>query len=323
MTTPENQEDKDSTTPEVPKLGAYLHGLSPLQAKVEQIRKSNRSKKDPVTPSSKKNEKRGEAQAQGMLPFWPEEVRAMPSALARSALFRVARKNSRREMLRDVHIETVNGIELSFTGETLFQTDEDVFLQLLHLARMQPADAPIHFKPSALIKELRWVKGSSAYNRLAEIIERLVVGTVKIKQTAPDGSVKTFNGHLLRSSLTKISAGDQKVSNWTVQLEPAIVSLFAPASYSTLFWETRVMLSSMLAKWLHSFYSTHAQPYPYKVETIRTLSGSDTAKLYHFRADIKSALEELVKIGFLKSWKIDAADLVSVEKASDMKLLEA
>ena len=45
-----------------------------------------------------------------------------------------------------------------------------------------------------------------------------------------------------------------------------------------------------LAQWLHSFYSTHADPHPIKVETIRRLCGSENKDLFGFRRDLREAL---------------------------------
>jgi TrfA protein len=69
------------------------------------------------------------------IPLWPANVRGMPNALARSALFNVNKSNApRSRMDRDV-IASVDGVDITFTGEELRQDDADVFLEVLHLAR--------------------------------------------------------------------------------------------------------------------------------------------------------------------------------------------
>jgi hypothetical protein len=69
-----------------------------------------------------------------------------------------------------------------------------------------------------------------------------------------------------------------------------------------------------LAKWLHSYYVTHRNPYPIKVASIRELCGSSTKALYKFRQALGQALNELKKVQFLKEWKIDKKDLVHVKR---------
>ena len=71
---------------------------------------------------------------------------------------------------------------------------------------------------------------------------------------------------------------------------------------------------STLAKWLHGFYSTHAKPYPYKVETLHNLCGSADKSLRSFRQKLKKALDELVSVGAIEGWDIDGDDLVSVQR---------
>jgi hypothetical protein len=73
--------------------------------------------------------------------------------------------------------------------------------------------------------------------------------------------------------------------------------------------------SDSLAKWLHGFYSTHASPLKYKVETIRELCGSATGRLVDFRVALRKALERLKSIGAITHWEIDPkSDLVTVRR---------
>ena len=61
--------------------------------------------------------------------------------------------------------------------------------------------------------------------------------------------------------------------------------------------------------------ASNAENYPTKVETIRRLSGSRTARLYHFRANLIKALGDLQKEGAITSWTIDPkTDNVSFER---------
>jgi len=78
-----------------------------------------------------------------------------------------------------------------------------------------------------------------------------------------------------------------------------------------------------LAKWLHSFYSTHKVPFPHKVETLHKLTASETKELRMFRSKLKTALALLVERGFFLTAHIDPkSDLVIVERAADRRRLE-
>ena len=85
--------------------------------------------------------------------------------------------------------------------------------------------------------------------------------------------------------------------------------------YTHIDWEQRQSLgNSSLAKWLHGFYSTHKQPFAYKVETLRTLSGSEAGRLSKFREMLRSALDQVLGTGAIESWSIDKNDLVHIVK---------
>ena len=68
--------------------------------------------------------------------------------------------------------------------------------------------------------------------------------------------------------------------------------------YSKIQWEERSKLKP-LAKWLHAFYSSHAEPEPIHIKKIMQLSGSKTKSFKHFKSNLKSSLKELINIGFL------------------------
>lgn len=68
------------------------------------------------------------------LPLWPEEVRACPSSVLRSALFGIVRRGRRKALERAI-LATWEGVTLRYTGWRLDQGDLDVWLAALHLAR--------------------------------------------------------------------------------------------------------------------------------------------------------------------------------------------
>jgi len=115
-----------------------------------------------------------------------------------------------------------------------------------------------------------------------------------------------YSGSLIRDFNWREEDGSSS-RVWTVQLEPKIVSLFGHVKYSQIIWEKRLGLGN-LAKWLHSFYYSHAQPYPMKVETIHLLCGSTTKSRAKFRQLLKKSLNELLTIEFLMEGRINKVD---------------
>jgi hypothetical protein len=252
--------------------------------------------------------------SQIQLPIWPEQFRGIPNALARSALFNVAniRKGARGNLKR-VEIAAVKGITITYTGEELRQDDEDAFLQLVHICRTQELGTEVRFTAHALLTELGWTKNSASYKRLVDCLDRLKASSLAVTVDVDNGKVN-YTGSLIRSFRWRQDGNNALMREWTVLLEKEIIALFQPSSYSRVDWKLRLTLPP-LAKWLHSFFHTHSQPFPYKVATLHSLTGSEVSEIRKFRYKLRIALELLVERGFLKTARIDPkSDLVMVER---------
>lgn len=258
------------------------------------------------------------------LPIWPQDVRGMSNALARSALFNVANaRKGERENMKRVAVASLQGTTITYTGEELRQDDEDVFLQILHIGRMHPLGTHVQFTAHAMLCELGWTRNSASYKRLVDCLDRLKASSVAVTVQLPSGARTNYTGSLIRSFRWKEAEGQAPLRQWEILLEREIIALFGPDAYSRIDWELRLSLPP-LAKWLHSFYVTHTSPFPYKVETLHRLTGSEIKQLRQFKYKLKQALALLVERGFLVRATIDArTDLVTVERTSTRRRLAA
>jgi len=259
------------------------------------------------------------------LPLWPKETRGFPNVFARSSLFNAAslRKGKRRQFKKHT-VATLKDAQIIYSGEELRQDDEDVFLQILHIARLSELGTRVFFTANSIITELGWSRNGASYVRLSDCLERMKVTSVEvILHDSSANEKRCYSGSLIRlfrwrQDLTEGST----TREWEVLLEPEIVALFNPCSYTQLDWRLRMTLPP-LAKWLHSFYHSHAEPFPFKVETICRLAGSEARTLYQFRYKLRLALELLIERGFFLTAVIDQkSDLVKVERAAERKRLE-
>jgi hypothetical protein len=247
------------------------------------------------------------------LELWPDAVRGVPNAVLRGSLFSVSKQRStakKRELLA-----AVEGIEIRFKGERFNQVDLDLWEMLLHLARLQPLGNQVEFSSYSLLKELGRGTGGKDHEDLKEDIARLLGGVVEITWTDTN---KTFIGHLVDKAFR-----DETTQRYVVVFDHKMLGLYE-GGYSYIDWEKRKSLKgNHLAKWLAGFYASHAQPYAYKVETIKNLCGSTVGRLPDFRRMLKTALEELVKVGAIKSWSIkdDLIHVVNTPSQSQAKHL--
>jgi hypothetical protein len=69
------------------------------------------------------------------LDFWENGKRAAPNAVFRSALFPALNFKEGRAFLKEKRLASVDGVDVLFTGEQFDQSDLDVYLELLNLAR--------------------------------------------------------------------------------------------------------------------------------------------------------------------------------------------
>ena len=262
------------------------------------------------------------AEQQEQLPMWPQTQRGLPNSFSRSALFTVGNlRTGTRLNLKRHQVAALNGIDITYTGEELFQDDEDVLLQILHLARLQPLSTEVSFNASSMIAELGWTRNAGSIKRLADCIDRMKASSLSV--TVEAASVReNFSGSLIRAFRWREEGSNTTMRQWTILLEKEIVTLFNPKSYTRLDWSTRMKLPP-LAKWLHSFYHSHAQPYPFKVDSLHRLTGSKISKLYQFRYKLRQALDDLVEAGFLESARIDPhTDLVVVKRGRNYIAIE-
>ena len=238
------------------------------------------------------------------LPLWPEPVRGMPNPALRSALFSAIQSKDRR-FLNDEPIAAVNGIEMRFKGEQLNQEDLDVCAQVFHLARLHPLGDTCHTSAHGLLKSLGRHIGNSEHIQLYRSLRRLQAHGVEIK-----AGRYTYFGSLIMKGVK-----DDLTRRYLIKVNPDLAPLFHNGWTALDAEQRQTLRGKPLALWLHAFYASHAEPYPYKVETLRDLCGSRDKTLRSYRQKVRHALAELQKTGAIASWHIDGdSDLVHVHK---------
>jgi len=248
--------------------------------------------------------RKAEPDRQMKLELWPDEVRGVPNAILRGALFGVGQERAVHK--KRTLIASTGQYEIRFKGETFNQTDLDVLEGMLHVAMPHPLGKRVEFSVHSFLKALGRGTGKTQHEQFKEHVMRLVTGGIEITDTK---ARMTFMGTLVSKAFR-----DEDTGRYVVIFDKDMLTLYE-AGYSHIDWNQRMALGkSTLAKWLHGIYATHAQPFPYKVETLRHLCGSQTAELFKFRQQLRKALNELVSVGAIEGWSIDEDDLVTVQR---------
>lgn len=277
------------------------------------------------------------------LDLWSEPMRGIPNEYVRCALFRVG--NPRRTKGAANVRPTLTNAELPlrygpagrilYTGPVLFQGDETVFLQLLHLARGQDLDAPIEIEPYGLAAELSASDrrpSASDVAVAAEAIKRLedaklVIEAKRLEESGLRAGRVSFR--LVRKAVMETLDG--KAKRWQIWLEPETVKLFGGGWFSRVEWQQRLLLPTGLATSLHSLFASHREPWPIDLDTIHAIAGASTTikadpaatpsakraaavARAEFRRLVRTACDHLKDVGFLAGWTL-ADDTLSVVRA--------
>jgi len=237
------------------------------------------------------------------MPLWAEVCRGVPNSVLRSALFGVVRRGPRSFQQR-VQKASVEGVKIIHTGPQLDQADLDVWEQALQLARIGGLGCRIQFTASQFLKSIGRDNGKSQHEWLKGAFARLAASVVEIKDAH-----RAYFGPILHHG-----GRDDQTGRYVIEMNPKIIELYGLDGWSSVEFGQRMALKKRpLAQWLHGYYSSHAKPFPIKVETLHRLCGSQNAAIKGFKQELKSALQKLAEVTHWR-WEIDASDLVHLSK---------
>lgn len=252
---------------------------------------------------------------------WGENKRAFPVGFGRSALFRVGDKREARATFKKVLIATVDDSLIRFTGEEFRIDDEDLLLQLLHLAKGQESTThgfEVRFSATKMITVLKWGTGAAAHEKLRACIERLQNGSIFYKSR--DGALsREFYGSFINEAFRQ---GSSRSSEWVVFLNRKSAELLMPRA--ELDWPTRIALRSDLSRWLQTYIECESlgEYQDHSVEELLRLSGSKAKEVSNFKTSLKRALDELVANKAILNYEFTAPRTVRVFVINEDEIMD-
>lgn len=242
------------------------------------------------------------------LPSGIENIREVPNIALRSALFAAIGKGKRRYLEQERVCSQANSMIL-YTGVQLDQGDLELWENLLHIARAQPLGQ------DCIISTYRLLKLS---NKTDTGANRKVLKRRLSRLSASALNIKIENDIYYEGSLINKILRDKISGKSIIRINPSLSKMFEPDQFTRIDWKVRHYLNGkFLAQWLHGYYSSHANPYPVKVETLRLLSGSKSTYLSKFRQQLKDALAVLKEACHAHNELFDYqihGDLVKIKK---------
>ena len=246
------------------------------------------------------------------LPSCAPKKHVSPNACFQSALFGMVSRG-RRKYLNGQGIISFKGMSISYTGEQLDQGDLDVLIHAIHLTAKEKnnrrPDGLVQFSVRGFLSAIGRKPGKSGQQWLLNSIRRLSASNVEMRA---DGQTVIDNYSVYGGSLINDYFYDPREQKYYLRINSNFGALF-DRGWTQLRWQQRLQLSGDLSRWLHGLYSS-TRTYPIKVKSLLILCGSSSGRLSDFRRRLKKSLDELVKTGALKSWKIDSEDKVHVTR---------
>ena len=248
-----------------------------------------------------------EATAVIQLPLWPEAKRGTPNSFIRSALFSAIQSKD-RQFLKEVTLASQDGITVKYTGQQLNQEDLSLWETLVHLAKENPLGDTCTFTAHSILKTLGLPTGGEQHRQLHSALIRLTACAVQVTH---DG--KTYFGPLIKSG-----AKDEVTSFYAIELNRQLIRLYGETQWTAIDWKQRRQLGRKpLAQALHAYFSSHRTPFPVTLAYLRKITGSRNARPAGFKRNCRAALDELVSLGFLKTYAIDG-ERVTVQRNRDV-----
>jgi hypothetical protein len=284
---------------------SLLAKMKAIEARAIERSRQRRSQESlPFPPEAKAEPAIPEPTAQLIeFPQWPEDRRATAQAVFRSALFPAVSFKGGRPFLKEERLCSVEGVEVFFTGERFDQSDLDVYLELLKIARKTPFGTECRFSAYSLLKALGRQTGNKDHKWLHSVIVRLRSGTVDMT----DHQMRYFGG------LVDGGTKEEDSRHYKVRINTDFACFFKAGLWASLDNRQRCALGrNQTAKALHAYYSTHVAPGPHTFEKLAGLIGLGNKKRRDVRANLIEAHDELKRIGFLSGYEVREDTVKSV-----------
>ncbi len=239
--------------------------------------------KPEATTTTKSSKKR----APGTLPVWSEEKRGIPHALIRTAIFGLVKKGEKRRLKNEV-IASIDGMTVRQTGSQLDQNDLAVWMQLIHLARLQGTDKKITFTAAEFLKSIGKGVSKHQYDWLKETAAELIAQSIEVRCER-----YSYSGPLVRQFYL-----DHEENRYVLEINSDLAKLFDAGNWCTIEAVHHVNINTELGKWLYNFFTSHkAGPagITYSVEKLHALCRSQQKEMRAFKQQIKLSMKAVAE----------------------------
>lgn len=246
---------------------------------VHPVNKNPNAIKKPTGKSSKREP--------GTLPVWSDDKRGVPHALVRTAIFAPVKKGE-KQRLKNTIIASIDGMTVKQTGSELDQNDFLVWMQLVHLARIQGTNTNITFTAAEFLKSIGKGTSKHQYEWLKETAAELIAQSIEVRTER-----YSYVGPLVRQFVY-----DNEEGHYVLEINSDMAKLFDAGNWCTIEADHHLNISTELGKWLYSFFSSHKSGpagIAYSVEKLHALCRSDQKVMRAFKQKLKTSMNAVVE----------------------------
>jgi len=241
------------------------------------------------------------------LPLWETEKRALPHPMTRSALFTPVARGKRKVSRNLELIASRPDTKILFSGEQLDIGDQDVFYQVIELAKQKGMGEFIRFNRAEFLRAIGRAAGKATYEWLHRSLDRLNFAQIKVETKR---CLCAF--HLIDKIIWETQTDD-----FILKVDNDVRSLFDEHQYGLIDWQKRKQIhggKKDLAKFIQSYANSHkrGEEHKIKLHDLMVLAGrSLDSRLDMFRADVKIALVELKRLEIIsETGRVTENDIV-------------
>jgi hypothetical protein len=232
-----------------------------------------------------------------------------PVAIIQSSIFsgkEMRGRKGRPVYVRDTQLTGYGSLGvLQTSGAQLDQAAADVWYELIKRSLQLPEQGGqvlVTFDESEFLRSIRRDTGGASKIWLRDTLSLLGGARFQLTLPATNKPGFSFEGSLVGDIMRRVPGEQATRKNAAkgavigVRLKVSLATLFGATRWSKLNPDIRLSLAGkVLAQWLHSFYSTHAEPFFIAVATIQKCSGCESIRPDKFLQKLQSALADLAE----------------------------
>lgn len=229
--------------------------------------------------------------------LWSEHHVEYPTDLTRISPFRPLKRGQQREFVQRVLLQNKYG-RIQYEGRMLGIDDEDVFMMLLREAREN------------LFQGKEIIKVTLSIRSFLKRLGRPIGGS---GQVWLEGSLNRLTGGRMNFETPRFKLAGCLIDGWTldeetkeciVRLNPQIGRIYVKRAYTQIDFQQRLNLQGDICKKLHAFLNGQRNKnrrFSFTDKEMQETLNSE-APIRELRRKLKSALTQLIKVGFLERY---------------------